>query len=365
MAEIKGFHPKLNIYTKTGWKKVDKITTEDFVASINPFTRLICFTPVTKVYKNSYNDNIYLYNNKDIDKLPVIKGSKFICYKKADPVPFFYETKNTQTEKSIYCVRKTNGWDGDIVDTIILEHAGQKKEYNIKDFLMLLAWYYMYGDKNKFIDKGIITFKLSDTEFYPLFEQDMKYLGYLPFTQALADLYANKNKYCITDPFFAKYVLDNVFYFNSIIDAYEKIIPHHITQITSFYIKKFFEKISLCKTKDKQDKLEYSVSFTNEDCAKNFYYLALNCGYDVKMAVSFTAIRVKIDTKKFIYHHSHTYKDCYMYNISVKDINDYKLPNCSLIPYNGDIYGIETAPYHTLLCKDSSNFYLWFADSSL
>lgn len=365
MAEIKGFHPKISIYTKTGWKRVSKITTEDFVASINPFTRLSCFTPVTKIYKNEYNDTLYLYKDKCINNLFVTKGSKIICYRRGDPVPFYYETKNTQTEKFLYCVRKTNGWDGDIVDIIELEYEGQKKIYKIQDFLTLLAWYYIYGKKDKFINKGILTFELSDKEFYPLFEQDMKCGGYLPFIQVFAPLPPNKNKYSINDPFFAKYVLDNVLCFNPLFLTYEKIIPDHIVQMNSFYIMKFFENISLYITKYKQDNLNYSVKFTIEDCAKRFYYLALNCGYDVEMGIKLKDTLTKVDTKKILDYRSHIRKKCLEYTVYIRSISDYMLSKCSIDSYNGNIYGIETAPYHTLLCKDSSNFYLWFADSSL
>jgi PBSX family phage terminase large subunit len=351
------------VLTENGFKKMQDVKVGELVASMNPETREVHYTPVTQTFVYDYNGDIFVPartekrgahldfgftpEHKFIGKERTHTGPKKKPFYKFSDMKFI-EAKDLPGR---FYIPRSGTWDGKIVSEFTIPNTSESPRFNktttfpIVPWLKFLGWFISEGclrgtsiGISQTKPEGIEKIK-EDLKDFPS-DYNISYRGksFWLNGRSLSDYLYSLGKYC-----------------------HEKRIPREILNLHPSLLQHLFDSLMAGDgTKLKSGRFEYST--TSVGLKDDVCELALRLGFTIN-----------VNEPRSDY--SSNYKNGRKYwKISIYKQDFIVMGKPTTKKYEGKVYCLETKPYHTILTRyngkviwtgQSSNWnYMWFEEAT-
>lgn len=358
--KIKCFHPDTDIFTINGFKNIKDVKIGDLVASLNPETGKAEFKPIINYFVYDYKGNMISPASATGDRdsyagFCVTPEHKMLTHTVRKREWEFVEAKDLfQT----YYIRQSAEFDcGNIKDYFeipkldygnninwgkkIYKEGSNKKWcskkngrktviFPIINWLQFFGWYISEGC----IYEGTITLS------------QVKEEGRKKIREVLENFPYNYNE---GKRAFYVHGKDLSNYLKQFGKSHEKFIPRELLNLKPFLLQYLFDAL-MEGDGIKTSKNRWMYCTTSEQLREDVIEIAIKLGY--------VASYYKIDTKKY---YNERAKDAWAIYITKR--MEVRLENKKEIYYEGKVYCVEVAPYHTTLTRFNSKI-AWTGQSS-
>lgn len=335
-----------DILTKDGFKPIKDVKIGDLVASMNPISREVIYTPITKFYEYEYKGKMFRPSSETGNRRPyvdfcVTPEHKMLYKTRVKNYLRFGEIKNLP---QTYILPQSSKWDiGNIIDKWEIPKVPFNKKktwrYGLKEnsidiipWLKFFGWYISEGNLNASCTVQLTQVK---EEGRKQLIEDLK-----DFPYKLIDI-KDKNIFVI-------YGKDLTEYLRQFGKSHEKFIPREILNLHPSLLQYLFDTL-INGDGSRITKNHITYCTNSKQLRDDISEIAIKLGY----IVSYN----EIDTKKY-YPNA---KIAWALNITKR--KDVRLTKKEEIDYKGKVYCVEVPPYHTVLTRYNGKI-VWSGNSS-